>query len=239
MSVSIVPCPQCNTLLLSDTIQCPTCKFVFDTDLAAELADVGGMVPQSAGEIPCPDCGEMCRPELVRCFNCGGFLRDEIAQSYLRKQENPTPVTYSQSPPQQRRDSSAGAESISGNADEDRVATGAVSPGGPSQPARRAGLNRQAGWAGPPVAAPAGDDDDFELSPEIAAEQSEDDFELAPGIGVDEIRCEVSRKVEAALPPAEAESDTYGFAAPVTSSPAALKQPGCCLFVASKRCIRP
>lgn len=63
------------------------------------------------GEIPCPDCGEQVRKELVRCWRCGGFLRQEIADSYERMRQNAPPTSApvlreipsgkgSQSPPQ-------------------------------------------------------------------------------------------------------------------------------------------
>ena len=39
-------------------------------------------------DLPCPDCGEMVRKELVRCWRCGGFLRQEMAETYQRMREN-------------------------------------------------------------------------------------------------------------------------------------------------------
>ncbi len=130
MSVSIVPCPKCGTLLLSDTAQCPSCHHVMDNAAAAETTpikvetssatDVGTPPPaQQAGtppaqqlgtpaparqdeadEIPCPDCGEMVRKELVRCWQCGAFMRQDIAERYLQMQESPAPVIYSLPPEQ-------------------------------------------------------------------------------------------------------------------------------------------
>ena len=47
-----------------------------------------------AGEKPCPDCGEMVRPNSVRCWNCGGFMRKDMAVKYQQMQLNPKPLTY-------------------------------------------------------------------------------------------------------------------------------------------------
>ena len=45
-------------------------------------------------EKPCPDCGEMVRPNSVRCWNCGGFMRKDMAVKYQQMQLNPKPLTY-------------------------------------------------------------------------------------------------------------------------------------------------
>lgn len=91
MSVSISSCPKCKSLLLSDTAQCPSCHHVLNPNKGMNLAEhklhsdvVGG----SSDDIPCPDCGEMVRKELVRCWRCGGFLRQEMAETYQRMREN-------------------------------------------------------------------------------------------------------------------------------------------------------
>ncbi len=91
MSVSISSCPKCKSLLLSDTAQCPSCHHVLNPNKGMNLAehklhsDVVGSV---SDDIPCPDCGEMVRKELVRCWRCGGFLRQEMADTYQRMREN-------------------------------------------------------------------------------------------------------------------------------------------------------
>ena len=46
------------------------------------------------GEQPCPDCGEMVRPNSVRCWNCGGFMRKDMAVKFQQMQLNPKPLTY-------------------------------------------------------------------------------------------------------------------------------------------------
>ena len=49
-------------------------------------------------EIPCPLCNEMVRSGLVRCWNCGSFMREDIAEAYRKMQENPAPMIFSQLP---------------------------------------------------------------------------------------------------------------------------------------------
>ena len=46
------------------------------------------------GEQPCPDCGEMVRPNSVRCWNCGGFMRKDMAVKFQQMQLNPKPLSY-------------------------------------------------------------------------------------------------------------------------------------------------
>lgn len=94
MTVSIVTCPGCHALVLSDTAQCPTCRHVFDAERAAHAAEP--MRPTgSEHEEPCPNCGDMVRKGLVRCFNCGHFMRKEIARLYKQMQATESPVIYS------------------------------------------------------------------------------------------------------------------------------------------------
>ena len=97
MSVSIVSCPSCKSLILSDTIQCPTCQHVKKPEKAAVVVQDLPAVERAASDlIPCPDCGEEVRSGLVRCWRCGGFLRGEIAESYEKMLDAPQQVTYSQ-----------------------------------------------------------------------------------------------------------------------------------------------
>lgn len=49
-------------------------------------------------EIPCPFCNEMVRIGLVRCWNCGTFMREDIADAYRKMQENPSPMIFSKLP---------------------------------------------------------------------------------------------------------------------------------------------
>ncbi len=99
MSVSLINCPQCNTLLLGDTVQCPKCQHVLDAERAVPIADESASLAEPPGEHdPCPGCGEMVRRGLVRCWNCGTFMRGEIAESYQRLKSSPSPVVISPLP---------------------------------------------------------------------------------------------------------------------------------------------
>ena len=101
MSVSLINCPQCQTLLLGDTVQCPKCHHVLDADRAAPMVDedaADSLVEPPGEHDPCPGCGEMVRRGLVRCWNCGTFMRGEIAESYQRLKSSPSPVILSPVP---------------------------------------------------------------------------------------------------------------------------------------------
>lgn len=49
-------------------------------------------------EKPCPDCGEMVRPNSVRCWNCGGFMRKDMAVKFQQMQMNPKPMGHLEVP---------------------------------------------------------------------------------------------------------------------------------------------
>ena len=65
-------------------------------------------------EKPCPDCGEMVRPNSVRCWNCGGFMRKDMAVKYQQMQLNPKPLTYLE-----MSESDMGALPLAGDDDDD------------------------------------------------------------------------------------------------------------------------
>ena len=95
MSVSIVTCPECKSLLLSDTAQCPNCHHVLHSNQSVNLSELkthSQVMGSSSNEVACPDCGEMVRKELVRCYQCGAFLRKEMAESYQRMRETASEV---------------------------------------------------------------------------------------------------------------------------------------------------
>lgn len=97
MSVSIRACPSCNTLLLDDTVQCPSCDHILDPERAASFPSPQRPTNDDANpaEDPCPNCGEMVRRGLVRCWNCGTFMRQDIAQLYQKMQTSPRGVIFS------------------------------------------------------------------------------------------------------------------------------------------------
>ena len=86
MSISIVSCPKCGTLLLNDTAQCHRCKHVLRPEQAAKFRDVS--LPSDAAVQEdlekCKQCGETYRKGLVRCWSCGAFTRPEIEEAYYR-----------------------------------------------------------------------------------------------------------------------------------------------------------
>ncbi len=88
MSTSITFCPQCKTLILSDTPQCPSCHHVLDDQRAVANARVDAhRFDGSADERSCPDCDARVRVGLVRCWNCGGFMQERIGQLYRDMQD--------------------------------------------------------------------------------------------------------------------------------------------------------
>jgi hypothetical protein len=97
MTVNILACPSCKSLILPDTAQCPNCHYVFDERRAttAEPARPVGRAEAHEEEVPCPGCNELVRKGLVRCWNCGTFMQQEIADSYRKMQISPPKVIYS------------------------------------------------------------------------------------------------------------------------------------------------
>ncbi|MFV0444754.1 MAG: zinc ribbon domain-containing protein [Planctomycetaceae bacterium] len=51
-----------------------------------------------ASQTACPECGEQVRSGMVRCFNCGAFLRREIADKYAEMQSKPQSIILSEVP---------------------------------------------------------------------------------------------------------------------------------------------
>ncbi|GAB4145730.1 MAG: hypothetical protein Tsb009_18010 [Planctomycetaceae bacterium] len=97
MSVTIIACPKCKTMLFSDTAACPACQYVFDKS-GQSAKSMAPLSPSNVEEERCKNCGEMVRSGLVRCWNCSEFLRDDIAQKYEQMQAAPKKVIYSNLP---------------------------------------------------------------------------------------------------------------------------------------------
>lgn len=94
MISSISTCPKCETLVLSDTIQCPSCHHVLLPDRADEAvlqsdkqAEDPSVHTDEASEVPCRECGVMVRRGVVRCWNCGGFQEQDIEARFIEMQE--------------------------------------------------------------------------------------------------------------------------------------------------------
>jgi DNA-directed RNA polymerase subunit M/transcription elongation factor TFIIS len=86
MSISIVACPKCGTLLLNDTAQCHRCRHVLRPEQAAHYREAA--LPSDAAVQEdletCKQCGETYRKGLVRCWSCGAFTRRDIEEAYYR-----------------------------------------------------------------------------------------------------------------------------------------------------------
>jgi hypothetical protein len=95
MTVNILACPECKSLVLPDTAQCPNCHFVFDEKRIPAEISPADRVEVNDEEVPCPGCNELVRKGLVRCWNCGTFMQQDIAESYRRMQISPPKVIYS------------------------------------------------------------------------------------------------------------------------------------------------
>lgn len=109
MSTVIRNCPGCQSLILSDTDQCPECGHVFyqrRPTPAAVVQQTPAPSSSRGSEVreACPHCGEMVRAGLVRCWSCNGFMRADIAKKYHDLTTNPQPIIYSTIPPEQRSD---------------------------------------------------------------------------------------------------------------------------------------
>ena len=106
MSTVIRSCPGCQSILLSDTAECPECGHVFyqqKDSSTSEVLDVGSMKSSTLAD-PCPHCGEMVRAGLVRCWSCNGFIREDIAARYRDMSATPQQIIYSTIPLGQRTD---------------------------------------------------------------------------------------------------------------------------------------
>jgi hypothetical protein len=150
MSVSIIACPSCKSLVLPDTAQCPNCNFVFDEKRATVDPPTIGHVEPAEEEIPCPGCNELVKRGLVRCWNCGTFMQSHIAETYKRMQISPPRVIYSAP-------------------DEDQPDAGAFS-------GTMTDSGRLVDDASPPDAAAT--DEDFEVTGEFGDDPDEGDFDL-------------------------------------------------------------
>lgn len=99
MDISILTCPQCSAMVLSDAARCHVCDHVLDQ---ARVADEP--VPQLPTDDAvaedlerCESCGETFRRGLVRCWSCGAFTRQEIKDAYSRMASDPQRLTMKSS----------------------------------------------------------------------------------------------------------------------------------------------
>ena len=152
MTVNIIACPSCKSLVLPDTAQCPNCHFVFDEKRVPTDFVPTEQVTSTEEEVPCPGCNELVRKGLVRCWNCGTFMQQDIAETYRKMQVSPPKVIYSDINP-----SAPDAGAFSGKVTE----SGRLI----EEPASD-------------EAADAEDEADFEVSVEMGEDLDEGDFDL-------------------------------------------------------------
>ena len=101
MSTSIISCPKCKTLVLSDTLQCPSCNHILDetkSDVIQAISDTAAKKEGESTDTTCGECGVTVRPSVVRCWNCGSFMQEKVAQRFRRKQQSPRDYDYSDRP---------------------------------------------------------------------------------------------------------------------------------------------
>lgn len=105
MSTAIHNCPNCSSVIIADTDECPECGHVLDQSKAEKAVLHDDMKPTRLRESPkegCPHCGEGVPVGLLRCWKCNGFMRQEIEDRFNEMATNPQPIIYSSIPPDQR-----------------------------------------------------------------------------------------------------------------------------------------
>src|SRR5579872_3038349 len=163
MTVNILACPSCKSLVLPDTAQCPNCHHVFDERRATttEYSPSANRTEAPEEEVPCPGCNELVRKGLVRCWNCGTFMQQDIAETYRRMQISPPRVIYSDIKHEMAPDAGAFAGDLT---DSGRLVTPAA----------------------PPQAGDELDDADFEVSIDLSESGDDgEDFDLGTAAAPD------------------------------------------------------
>jgi uncharacterized protein with PIN domain len=91
MNITILTCPQCNAMVLSDAARCHVCDHVLNEQHAEPEQTPALPTDHAVAEDleTCHDCGETYRRGLVRCWNCGSFTRDDIRDAYQRMTSDP------------------------------------------------------------------------------------------------------------------------------------------------------
>ncbi len=170
MSANFQSCPQCESMVLSDTIECPECGHVFDEDRAsAGRAENDGVKSHHELYDTCTECGESVRSGLVRCWSCNSFMRKDVEAKYRELTSQPQQIIFSEIPKEQRTEFMAARGDqahrraprapIFDAEEEDDEFTLSGSPG-----------TTTTVQAAPPVAAPA--------TPQPPADDADDGFEL-------------------------------------------------------------
>ena len=95
MAVSIITCPTCNTLLLSDTVRCPSCKHVFDAERAAAFPDdpLPSQRKSTTVEDTCRNCGKLAT--RIRAIGWGPDLDNLLCDDCVEDEDESLPVVNS------------------------------------------------------------------------------------------------------------------------------------------------
>ena len=120
MSERFQTCPGCQSLVLSDTAECPDCGHTFRG---------AGSVPATAGSHErgatvhqrCPKCGDDVPAGLVRCWSCNAFMRADVARKYQALVDNPQKIIFSDVPPDERTETIPPRASVVGQGGYARV----------------------------------------------------------------------------------------------------------------------
>lgn len=91
MDISILTCPKCNAMVLSDAAKCHVCDHILDHEKMGD-AEIPALPTDEAVADDletCAECHETYRRGLVRCWNCGAFTRKEIKEAYNRMTADP------------------------------------------------------------------------------------------------------------------------------------------------------
>lgn len=104
MSTVFQSCPGCDSLILSDTNECPQCGHVLNQKQAPVAAESSPADRRKYQEMfdTCPKCGEQVRAGLVRCWSCNAFMRADVEAKYKELTERPQQIIFSDIPADQR-----------------------------------------------------------------------------------------------------------------------------------------
>ncbi len=151
MSTAIHNCPNCSSVIIADTDECPECGHILDQSRAEKAVLLDDMSPARMRQLQkevCPHCGEGVPVGLLRCWQCNGFMRQEIEDRFNELATNPQPIIYSSIPPEQRTELLPARASRVRRSDDDggfTLADGIVSRRSETPPAdKRAGATDDA-----------------------------------------------------------------------------------------------
>ncbi|MEZ6122201.1 MAG: TIGR03067 domain-containing protein [Planctomycetaceae bacterium] len=118
MRTTFQSCPGCESLILSDTFECPECGHVFDQERARKAKQAAEALSKDLQSQrmydTCRNCGESVRAGLVRCWSCNAFMRKDVEARYQQMQATPQPIIFSDVPLEQRTELLVRSEGSSG-----------------------------------------------------------------------------------------------------------------------------